>query len=104
MSIAFRGLINKSVVIYLDDVTVYSEKRKDRVKHLREIFKRCRKSGISLNDKKSVFGVTEGKLLGFIISQEGIMIDPERTEAITRISPPSSKKAMQSFWGKRKKL
>jgi len=57
------------VVIYLDDVTVYSKDKKDHIHHLREVFDRCHKFGISLNPKKSVFGVTEGKLLGFIISK-----------------------------------
>ena len=55
MDIAFRGLINDSVVVYLDDVTVYSRKREDHVSHLRKIFERCRKYGISLNPKKINF-------------------------------------------------
>jgi len=45
--------------------------------HLRQVFDRCREFGISLNPAKSVFGVTEGKLLGHIISRDGIKIDPE---------------------------
>ena len=42
----------------------------------------------------------EGILLGCVISKHGIMIDPERTQAISNIAYPSSKKAMQSFLGK----
>ena len=52
MDIAFRGLINSSVVIYLDEITVYSKHRSNHVNHLRHIFERCRKYGISLNPKK----------------------------------------------------
>ena len=44
--------------------------------------------------------MTEGKLLGFIVSKEGMIIDPERREAISNINLPNSKKAMQSFLGK----
>jgi len=62
-------------MVYLDDVTIYSKRIMDHVKHLRHIFERCRKYDISLNPKKIIFGVTEGKLLGFIISKEGIKID-----------------------------
>ena len=83
MDIAFRGLIDKFVVIYLDDVTIFSKDRADHLSHLRKVFERCRKYGISLNPKKSVFAVTEGKLLGFVVSKQGINIDPERTHAIS---------------------
>jgi len=100
MDIAFIGLINDCVVVYLDDVTIYSKRRKDHVKHLQQIFKRCRKYGISLNPKKSIFGVIEGKLLGLIVSKEGIRIDPKTTEVIAKVPPPTSKKSMQSFLGK----
>jgi hypothetical protein len=44
--------------------------------------------------------VEQGKLLGFIVSKDGMIIDPERTQAIAKLPPPSSKKAMQSFLGK----
>ena len=41
MDIVFRGLINKSVVVYLDDITVYSKIRKEHIPHLKAIFERC---------------------------------------------------------------
>jgi hypothetical protein len=88
------------VVVYLDNVTVYSKNIEEHIQHLTQIFERCRKYGISLNPKKTIFGVEEGKLLGHIISQEGIRIDPERIKAITQLSLPHNKKAMQSFFGK----
>jgi hypothetical protein len=52
-----------------------------------------------LNPKKSIFAVEQGKLLGFIVSSEGMIIDPERTQVISKLPPPSSKKSMQSFLG-----
>ena len=100
MDIAFRGLIGQFVIIYLDDITVFSRNKADHLTHLRRVFERCRKYGISLNPKKSIFAVTEGKLLGFVVSKQGINIDPERTQAIAQISMPHSKKTMQSFLGK----
>ena len=100
MDIAFRGLIGKFVVIYLDDITIFSKNRADHLTHLRRVFERCRKYGISLNPKKSLFAVTKGKLLGFVVSRQGINIDPERTQAISHISIPHSKKTMQSFIGR----
>jgi hypothetical protein len=100
MDIAFCGLINQSIVVYLDDFIVFSKNKKDHLSHRRAILERCRKFGISLNPKKSVFAVDQGKMLGFIVSKDGMIIDPERTQAIAKLPPPSSKKVMQSFLGK----
>jgi len=61
------------------------------------VFLKCRKYGISLNLKKSLFGLEEGKLLGHIISKNGIKIDPARIEAILRIPHPRNVKELQAF-------
>jgi hypothetical protein len=99
MDIIFCGLINQSVVVYLDDVTIFSKNKGDHLAPLRSILQRCRKYDISLNPKKSVFAVEQGKMLGFIASNEGMIIDLERTQVISKLTPPSSKKSMQSFLG-----
>src|ERR1700733_409275 len=52
IDIAFKGLVNKSIVIYLDDITMYSKKRSDHLKDLKQIFQQCLRYGISLNPKK----------------------------------------------------
>jgi hypothetical protein len=64
------------------------------VDHLRQVFERCQKYGISLNPTKSILGVGEGKLLGHIIAKDGVKIDLERVEAIKRIPLPQTKKAL----------
>jgi hypothetical protein len=99
MDYAFRDLIGKLIEIYQDDLTAISKKRGQHIQHLRTIFQRCREYGISLNPKKSIFGVDKGKLLGHIISKDGISIDPSRIEAIKKIPLPKDKKALQSFFG-----
>ena len=68
MDIAFRGLINKAIVVYLDDIIVYSKTREDHVLHLKAIFERCRWYKIYLNAKKSTFAMEEGTLVDFVIS------------------------------------
>ena len=82
MDIDFCSLIGRSVVVYLDDVTIFSKKREEHAFHLKQIFERCWKYGISLNTKKCGFVVIEGNLLGHDISKKGILIDPERIKAI----------------------
>ena len=98
LDISFHGLIGRSDVVYLDDITIFSKKREEHAFHLRQIFERCRKYGISLNPKKCVFVVTEGKFLGHIISKKGISIDPKIIKAIEQIQLPHNKKGMQSLW------
>ena len=61
------------------------------------VFIKYRKYGISLNPRKSNFALEEGKLLGHIISKEGIRIDPDRVKGILRVEEPRSKKEIQSF-------
>ena len=100
MDIAFKGLLNKFVVVYLDDIIVYSKIRKEHIPHLKAIFERCRRYGISLNPKKIIFSMEEGTMLGFVISLEGMTIDPGRVQSIKAIVLPHNKKAMQSFLGK----
>ena len=82
MDIAFSEEKDKYVVIYLDDITVFSKKNPDHLQHLQKVFLKCRKFGISLNPKKSHFAMEEGKLLGHIISEKGIRIDPDSVAAI----------------------
>ena len=100
MDLAFVGLKDKFVLIYLDDLTVYSHSHEEHLQHLRRVFMKCRKFGISLNPKKSQFALSKGKLLGHIVSAEGVKIDPVRVEAIHKSSLPKSKRDIQSFLGK----
>jgi len=62
MDFSFRDLIQKIIEIYQEDLTIVSKNINDHVSHLRNFFKRCRKYGISLNPKKSIFGIDKGKL------------------------------------------
>jgi hypothetical protein len=60
MDIDFADEKDKFIVIYLDDITVYLVSDEEHLKHLRRTFQKCRKFGISLNPKKSNFGMEEG--------------------------------------------
>jgi hypothetical protein len=88
MDIAFIGERDKFVVIYLDDLTIFSKSDEDHLIHLKQTFDKCRRFGLSLNPKKSHFAMQEGKLLGHIVSRDEIKIDPKRVEAIDTINIP----------------
>jgi hypothetical protein len=100
MDIAFIEEKDQFIVIYLDDITVFSRIDKEHRCHLKRVFLKCRRFGLSLNPRKSLFSMQEGMLLGHIISTVGVRIDPNRVEAIQSLSLPNSKKEVQAFLGK----
>jgi len=88
MDIAFAKEIHDFLVIYLDDIIVFSKSHNQHLDHLGQVFIKSRKYGISLNPKISLFGLEEGKLFGHIILKDAIRIDPARIEAILQIRHP----------------
>jgi hypothetical protein len=92
MDITFIGERDNFVVIYLDDIIVFSNSDKEHYEHLKKVFLKCKKFVLSLNPKKSLFSMKEGKLIGNIVSSEGVKIDPSSVEAIQALSIPRSRK------------
>jgi hypothetical protein len=85
------------ILAYLDDLTTRSKKCTQHLDDLRIIFQRCHQYNICLNPLKCVLCVTVGHLLGFIISQSGIIVDPLKFQAITEIPPPQNLRQLQSL-------
>lgn len=100
MDITFEGERDRFMVVYLDDITMFSKSDKKHLTHPRQAFDKCIKFGLSLNPKKSLFDMEEGRLLGHIVTSQGICIDSERVEAIQKVNLPRNKKEIQSFLGK----
>lgn len=94
MDYSFVELVNKSLLVYLDDITILSHSRDSHIQHLDQDFIKCKRYGISLNPKKSIFAVDEGKLIGHVISKKGWLIDLDIIEAIDKLSLPSNKKSL----------
>ena len=68
--------------------------------HLQQIFVRYRHYNIQLNPHKCIFGVESGRLLGFIVANDGICVDPLKVEAITNLPLPHMILQLQSLQGK----
>jgi len=100
MDIAFLDEIGHFIVIYHDDIIVFSKTNEEHLADLRKEFEKCKNFGISLNPRKTLLGLEEGKLLDHIISKDGIRINPSRIEGILKINHPRNMKELQSFIGK----
>ena len=72
MNDLFRDLLDQGVVVYLDDILVYSTSPSDHKRLLEEVFKRLRQHKIYLAPDKCEFAVAETEFLGHIVTGEGI--------------------------------
>ena len=68
----FRNLNWKFVLIYLDEVIVFSNSFTEHVDHLRQVFQKLRDANLKLNPKKCVFGQEKVRYLGHIVSKDGV--------------------------------
>ena len=95
----FHDMMHKDVEVYVDDMIVKSRDRAYHLAALQRFFENIRQFRLRLNPKKCTFGVTSGKLLGHIVSEHGIEVDPEKIKAILDITAPSSEKDIRGFLG-----
>ncbi|KAH9327788.1 hypothetical protein KI387_007966, partial [Taxus chinensis] len=89
MTYIFHDLIHKIVESYVDDLLAKAKKHCDHPEVLCIILSRLIEYGVTLNPEKCVFGVTGGKLLGYIISSRGIDVDPAKIWVVLEMIPPS---------------
>ena len=100
MMAIFRDMIHIDMEVYVDDILVKSKTCSEHPQALARILQRSQEHNLKMNPKKCVFGVSSGKLLGFIISKRGIEIDPNKAKAIAEISPPKNLKELSGLIGR----
>ena len=99
MTMTLSGLINNSVLVYLDDVAVFSKGPKEHLKKLRAVLERFKDTGLTLKLNKCSFLRRNIKYLGHKISQNGIEMDPDKTKTIESYQPPTNRDKVRSFLG-----
>ena len=92
-----HDMIHKEIEVYIDDMMVKSPTREGHFEALDKFLARAEKYNLRLNPKKCVFGVTSGKLLGHIVSQKGIEVDPDNIKAIKEMPAPKIEKEVRGF-------
>jgi hypothetical protein len=95
----FRDLIRDLVEVYVDDIVVKIKSHSSLLDNLLIVFDRLHSTCTMLNLDKCVFGVSAGKLLGFLISHWGIEANPEKIKAIKEMQPLAHIKDVQKLTG-----
>ena len=82
MTHVLRPFIDKFVVMYYNDILIYSKTRDEYLSHLRKVFLTLRADKLYANLKKCSFMQNQILFLGFIVSAQGISADPNKIKAI----------------------
>lgn len=95
----FRDIMDIYVVIYLDDILIFSKNEVEHEKHVREVLRRLREHQLFANPKKCDWHVKEVNFLGFYISENGIRMDEDKVNAVTAWETPKNVHDIQVFIG-----
>jgi len=98
--VLLHDMMHNKVEVYVDDMIGKSKEREGHIINLRKLFEGIKEYRLRLNPQKCTFGVTTGKLLGFLVCDRGIEVDPSKNKTILEIPPPKSKKEIRGFLGR----
>ena len=93
-------MIHWDVEVYVDDMIVKSRDRSDHLAALEWFLERIRQFKLRPNPKKCTFGVNSGKLLGYMVSERGIEVYPDKIRAIFDMFALRTKREVRGFLGR----
>ena len=96
----FAHQIERNVQVYVDDMPMKSQLEDGHLDDLKVTFDTLHSYNMKLNPSKCAFVVMAGKFLGFMESQRGIEVNPNKIQAIMEMTPPRNIKEVQSLNGK----
>ncbi|GJP61476.1 hypothetical protein CLOP_g18631 [Closterium sp. NIES-67] len=99
MNEVFRPLLDKCVIVYLDDILIYSTTREQHLKDLEAVFSLLQQHRLITKGSKCEFLKQELEFLGHVISINGVKIDPKKIATIQDWKPPANLRELQSFLG-----
>ncbi|CAA7032390.1 unnamed protein product [Microthlaspi erraticum] len=99
MNDVFREYLDVFVIIFIDDILVYSRSQEEHATHLRLVLEKLREQKLFAKLSKCSFWQREMGFLGHIVSAEGVSVDPAKIEAIRDWPRPSSATEIRSFLG-----
>src|SRR4051812_2171815 len=99
MNSIFMEYLDKFLVIYLDEILIYSKNEEEHAEHLRLVLMKLREHRVYAKFSKCEFWLPEVTYLGHMISAKGIAVNTERVQAVLDWTPPESVKQVRSFLG-----
>ncbi|MCO5606545.1 hypothetical protein L7F22_060733 [Adiantum nelumboides] len=99
MTDLFQEGLDNFVLIFFDDILVYSKTREEHEQHLRQVLEILRTAKLYAKRSKCLFFVEKEACLGFIVSKDGISLDPAKVEAVVRWPIPQSVSKVRGFLG-----
>ncbi|EKD01739.1 retrotransposon nucleocapsid protein [Trichosporon asahii var. asahii CBS 8904] len=95
----FHDLLESCVVVYLDDILIFSEDKASHELHVKEVLQRLRDNALFAKAEKCEFSTPSMSFLGYVISSKGVTMDPSKTSTIASWPYPRNAKDVQRFLG-----
>ena len=99
MNRVFQPYLDRFVIIFIDDILVYSGSSKEHSEHLRIVLQTLRERQLYAKLSKCQFWLDRVAFLGHVISAEGVSVDPQKIEAVVNWKPPKNVSEVRSFLG-----
>ncbi|XP_039855366.1 uncharacterized protein LOC120713480 [Panicum virgatum] len=99
MNEVLRPFLRRFVIVFFDDILIFSDSWADHLRHLRVILSTLQQYQLFVKRSKCAFGVTSIQYLGHIISADGVAMDPAKVQAVHDWPQPRSARAMRGFLG-----
>lgn len=99
MNHILRDFINKTCVVYLDDILIFSTSLKEHVRAIKDIFQVLESKNLKIQIDKCNFMKKETEFLGHLITEEGLKPNPNKIEAIKNVGIPKTQREIKSFLG-----
>ena len=99
MSRVFHPYLDQFVVVFIDDILIYSKSLEEHEQHLRVVLQTLRDHKLYAKLKKCEFWLESVAFLGHVISKDGILVDPKKVEAIVDWERPKDVREIRSFLG-----
>ena len=99
MNNIFHEYLDDFVIIYIDDILVYSKTAKEHAEHLEKVFQKLRSNKLYAKGDKCDWGKLQIKFLGQELTQGRVMVDDQKIKAILEWEKPKTTKGLRSFLG-----